>query len=239
MKQCAFRLSLILMVLALCGQGFSQQSEAGKKSGREAKFRELEQLKKDPNAARRYEEMMKRRHMGPEQGRLERQKELRTRTLERMKARQEAQKLRERSRTEAEGAAAKGQDHGQQLAALEKQMVREEQKRLRRIARLNRIRELALGEAKTNAVARVNKLLEKEQTRYERKRLRMDRRLGMLRRMAERSEKTGESSEKPLRERPPRPGPRRAAPRKELLESSRPIEPAAEEAEGPSEQEQP
>ena len=68
---------------------------------------------------------------------------------------------------------AKGKEHQQQMKALEKQMVHEEAKHRRRVARLNRIRELAAEEGDTKTLERVDQLLQKEQQHYTRMRERM------------------------------------------------------------------
>ena len=67
----------------------------------------------------------------------------------------------------------KGKEHQQQLKALETQMVHEEAKHRRRIARLKRIRELAAEENDTKTVERVAKLLQKELLRHNHKRQRI------------------------------------------------------------------
>jgi len=63
----------------------------------------------------------------------------------------------------------KAADKGKQkqLEALKKQLIHEEQKHLKRKARLERIRALAVKEGKTKTVERVDSLIEKEQGRYE------------------------------------------------------------------------
>ena len=81
-----------------------------------------------------------------------------------------------RDASRSEGKSSKGKGHQRQLEALEKQMVQEEAKHLKRAARLERIRDLANEGGDTKVVARVNKLLEKEQQRYDRKRQRMQER---------------------------------------------------------------
>jgi len=68
---------------------------------------------------------------------------------------------------------AKGKEHQQQLKAFEAQMAKEVAKHRRRLARLKRIRELAVEDNNTKTVERVDKLLRKEQMRYRRKGRRM------------------------------------------------------------------
>lgn len=72
-----------------------------------------------------------------------------------------------------ENVTAKGKEHQQQMKALEKQWTHEEAKHRRRVARLNRIRELAAEEGDTKTLERVDQLLQKEQQRYIRMRERM------------------------------------------------------------------
>jgi len=62
-----------------------------------------------------------------------------------------------------------GRGHQRQLRAIDRQINGEEAKHRSRVARLNRIRQLALEDSKTETVQRVDKLLEKEQKRYESK----------------------------------------------------------------------
>ncbi len=62
-----------------------------------------------------------------------------------------------------ENVTAKGKEHQQQMNALDKQMVHEKAKFLRSIARLKRIRELAVQKGDTKTVERVDKLIAKAQ----------------------------------------------------------------------------
>jgi len=62
-----------------------------------------------------------------------------------------------------ENVTAKGKEHQQQMKALDKQLVHEEAKFLRSVARLKRIRELAAKKGDTKAVERVDKLIAKAQ----------------------------------------------------------------------------
>lgn len=62
-----------------------------------------------------------------------------------------------------ENVTAKGKEHQQQMKALEKQMMHEEAKFIRSIARLKRIRELAAEQGDTKVVERVDKLIAKAQ----------------------------------------------------------------------------
>ena len=64
---------------------------------------------------------------------------------------------------------AKGKGHAQQLRAIDKQVIHEQEKHKSRQARLRRIRELAVEKGNTKTVERADKLMQKEQTRFERK----------------------------------------------------------------------
>lgn len=81
----------------------------------------------------------------------------------------------------------KGKEHQQQLQAVEKQMVHEEAKHRKRIARLKRIQELATEEKDTKTAERVAKLLEKELQRHNRKRQRIQERKEKVLQLVEKS----------------------------------------------------
>ena len=109
-------------------------------------------------------------------------KEKRVRERERRRAQplreagREQREMRRKERQKIREIKGKGKGHQQQLKAFEAQMVHEEAKHRRRIARLKRIRELAAEENDTKTVERVAKLLEMELLRYNRKRQRMQER---------------------------------------------------------------
>lgn len=88
---------------------------------------------------------------------------------------------------DAEKDAAKGKQHQQQLRAVERQMLHEETKHRQRRARLERIRELALGQGKTDIVERVDKLLRKEQQNYVRRQQKMQQARQKIRQLAEKA----------------------------------------------------
>jgi len=62
-----------------------------------------------------------------------------------------------------------GKEHQQQLAALRKQLLHDQAKHLERMARLERIRQLAGKEGDSKIIERVNKLIADEQKLYDRK----------------------------------------------------------------------
>jgi len=67
----------------------------------------------------------------------------------------------------------KGKFHKQQQTALQKQLQHEAQKHLKRAARLERMRVLALKQGDAKKVARIEKLMAREQQRYGKKSQRM------------------------------------------------------------------
>jgi len=71
------------------------------------------------------------------------------------------------------GSRRKGKGLGQQLESVRKQIVHEQAKHLRRLARLKRIRQLAVEGKATDIVKRVDSLLTKEQGRYDRRQRRL------------------------------------------------------------------
>lgn len=79
-----------------------------------------------------------------------------------------------------ENVTAKGKEHQQQINALNKQMVHDEGKHLKNIARLKRIRELAAAKGDTETVERVDKLLAKAEQINVDKRKRMLERKRMI-----------------------------------------------------------
>ncbi|MHC4620492.1 MAG: hypothetical protein ACYTEQ_22320 [Planctomycetota bacterium] len=90
-----------------------------------------------------------------------------------------------------------GVDHEQQIKQLETQMNREEAKHNQRVARLNRIKELAEQEGSEDVLGRIEKLLQKEQRRYSFKRQRMDMKMRTFKRIKGRKESLGAPGEPP------------------------------------------
>lgn len=110
--------------------------------------------------------------------------------VRRQEHRRELQEMRRKERQKIRVTRGKGKGHQQQLKSLKTQMVHEEAKHRRRIARLKRILELAAEENDTKTVERVAKLLEMELLRHNRKRQHMQ----------EREQKTLQLAEKSLSE---------------------------------------
>jgi len=78
----------------------------------------------------------------------------------------------------------------QQLQIFEQKIKQEKEKHLLRIAKLNRIRELALEENRSDIVGRVDRLVKKEQARYSHKQQQMQRRKRALERLGARARNT-------------------------------------------------
>jgi hypothetical protein len=160
MKTVIFSVFIMLALSWGCGTALAEGEGKGKEGGGSGQSvsGEIEKKEKgnqadagDPN---RQERPIRIRQRGRFQDRGEVRKEQRD-------------KIREaRHETPQEGTA-KGKGHQQQLKAVEGQMNHEEAKHRSRIARLNRIRQLAEQDGKTETVERVDKLLEKEQRGYE------------------------------------------------------------------------
>ena len=85
--------------------------------------------------------------------------------------------------------------HEKQLKAFEKQMTHELDKHNKRIARLNRVRELAVQKNNTKLSEKVDELLKKEQNRYDRKHQRIQEKLEKAKQLS-RKVKQGEKKEK-------------------------------------------
>lgn len=75
-----------------------------------------------------------------------------------------------------EAITARGKEHQQQIMAFDKQLVHEKAKYLRNVARLKRIRELAVQKGNTEMVERVDKLMKKAQQINSEKRIRIQER---------------------------------------------------------------
>jgi len=189
---------VVLVLLWNCGTVFAQEQGKAKQTNEQDKQKRRAQKigrgwQSDANELRRRVEAGRERIRG-------------RRREQRQMRREELLKVREMGRRERAGQdvnqpagkLGKGRDYQQQLDALKTQMVHEEAKHLKRIARLKRIRELAVGEAST--IARVDKLMQKEQLRYDRKQQHMRVRMRMPMHMQERGPKALQSGEKRARE---------------------------------------
>ena len=87
---------------------------------------------------------------------------------------EKGQARRKNRKENAQKAARKGRNHQQQLRAVDKQITHEQEKHHNRVARLQRIRQLAQEKGKTDTVERIDKLLAKEQKRFDAKQKRMN-----------------------------------------------------------------
>ena len=115
-----------------------------------------------------------------------------------MRVKQLQEAGRARAAREGQGDVEKAVDHEQQIKQLETQMNHEEGKHNQRLARLNRIKELAEQEGSQDVLARVEKLLQKEQRRYSFKRQRMDMKMRTFKRIKGRKESLAAPGERPV-----------------------------------------
>jgi hypothetical protein len=167
MKKGLLSLLIVLVLAWSCGTVFAQGK--GKGAGRQGKRAEKLQRKhksrqadaNEPGGQGKEKRVRRQEH---------RRKQWETRRKERQKIR-----------------VTRGKGHQQQLKSLKTQMVHEEAKHRRRIARLKRIRELAAEENDTKTVERVVKLLEMELLRHNHKRKRMQEREQKALQLAEKS----------------------------------------------------
>ena len=197
MKKALFSV-IVLVLLWNCGTVFTQEEGKGKETDEQDKqTRKAREIGKgwqaDANELRRQVESRRSRikERQREQRQMRREELLRIRELRRSERGQDV--------NQPAGKLGKDKDYQQRLETLQTQMAHEEAKHLRRIARLKRIRELAVGEAST--IARVDKLMQKEQLRYDRKQQQMRVRMRMLTRMQERGPKALRPGERRERER--------------------------------------
>jgi uncharacterized protein YceK len=112
---------------------------------------------------------------------------------------EEIEQVRKRQHVRPEPERLRGEGTEQQAANLEVQLQRESEKHLRRIARLDRIRELGVELGREDVVSRAEKLKRKEQMRYSRKHQRMQAQMrrGMR---TETRQRNVRPPEKPVRE---------------------------------------
>ncbi len=186
MKKGLLSLLIVLVLAWSCGTVFAQGK--GKGAGRQGKRTEKLQRKHKSRQADANEPG----GQGKEK-RVRRQEHRRKQWETRRKERQKIRVTR-----------GKGKGHQQQLKSLKTQMVHEEAKHRRRIARLKRIRELAAEENDTKTVERVAKLLEMELLRHNRKRQRMQEREQKALQLAEKS--LSEETQRVINPAPPRGG---------------------------------
>ncbi len=167
MKKGLLTLLIVLVLAWSCGTVFAQSK--GKGAGGQGKRAEKLQRKHKSRQVDANEP--------GGQGKEKRVRRQEHRRKQREMRRKERQKIR----------VTRGKGHQQQLKSLKTQMVHEEAKHRRRIARLKRIRELAAEENDTKTVERVAKLLEMELLRHNRKRQRMQEREQKALQLAEKS----------------------------------------------------
>jgi hypothetical protein len=189
MKKVVLALFMGLALLWNCGtvlaQGSNQETTAGSKRDRIRRELRAPSRAAEPNDPRRQAELERAR---------QREKEREMARQAREKRRQELMKMREKSLAAMEkagygadanraGAAARGRDHAEQLKQLEQQIARQQQKHLERMAKLNRIKELATKKDAKYAIGRVDTLIQKQQRLHDRRHRRIQMRMSMIKRL--------------------------------------------------------
>jgi hypothetical protein len=216
MKKILF--SIVILVMFCTGTPATLGQARGGAEAARGKDLRREYIKADPNDPLNRAKAMEVRNRERERERLEKVRQ------DRLKAREQRNKERRESRLS-------GGNHQQRLEAFEKQLAQEEQKHLKRRARLKRIRELAVQQNAEETLARVDRLIEKEKKRYDSKRNRVERHMNTIKRMQDR-QKSGQPTPKSSgRQEPARPttrGYRPAPKRPPTVKPSIPVEKKAE-----------
>jgi hypothetical protein len=200
MKNVLFSL-LTGLTLLCCSTAFAAEQDkaaAGRDEQTETNAETKRRTPADINDLVRQAELRRLRYQDRSRERLERRKQ------EMVRAREEALKLKEEGGGSKPPRAipAMGKDKPKQLDALKQQISSEEQKHLKRLAQLNRIRELAVQEDSTETFTRADTLLNKEKRRHANKLRRLQARLRRLLRPNE--VRFGPEGRRPTRPRPPR-----------------------------------
>lgn len=149
MKKAVFSVLITLFLLWNYGGIFAQGAGEGKRINRKE-----EQANRPRKKVRGSQAGTRERGARAKRKRTREQKQLEMQKAEGLKSR---------------GSRRKGKGLGQQLESVRKQIVQEQAKHFRRLARLKRIRELAMEDEATDIVKRVDNLLGKEQRRYDHK----------------------------------------------------------------------
>jgi hypothetical protein len=192
-----------LFLLAACGTVWAQADQTGAaESKRERIRRKLPPSTRPagPNDPRQQAEAerIKQRERERELARLEREK--RRQKMMEMREKNFAELEKMRAAGSPDQPAGKGRDHQKQLKQLQQQLSSEEQKHLERMAKIQRIKELATQTNSQPTLARVEKLIKREQMRHGRKRQRTQMRINMIKRWEAKESRPGTRDEAKLRE---------------------------------------
>ncbi len=145
------------------GGGQQQKTEKVGQSEKQAKSEANEQSEKGKQREVQTQERTRDRKRGREEPTAE-QKEQQKQKQKQIQ--EKAAQAKEKGK-ETEKLKAGGKEHQQQLKALDEQLAHEQAKHADRVARLERMRELAAAEGDTKTVARIDKLAEREQQRFD------------------------------------------------------------------------
>jgi hypothetical protein len=192
-----------LFLLAACGSVWAQADQTGTaQSKRERIRRKLPPSTQPagPNDPRQQAETqrIKQRERQREFARMEREK--RRKKMMEMREKNFADLEKMRPAGSPDQPAAKGRDHQKQLKQLQQQLSSEEQKHLERMAKMQRIKELATQANSQATLARVEKLIKREQMRHGRKHQRTQMRINMIKRWEAKESQPGTRDEARLRE---------------------------------------
>jgi hypothetical protein len=158
MKRVQFSVFVMLVLLWNCGMVFAQEKGGGR--GRRERYKQIRKGREKSGGQQGDANETRRPAKGTRTGM---RKQLRKRTEER-------EKMREMERKVKEGLdRSKGESVKHQLEMVQKKVAQEQVKHMRRLARLDRIRQLAAEEGRTDIVKRVDELRRKEQQRYGKK----------------------------------------------------------------------
>ncbi|MHC4704558.1 MAG: hypothetical protein ACYTFQ_28765 [Planctomycetota bacterium] len=204
MKKVMLSVFATLFLLGTCGRVWAQGDQTGTaaESKRERIRRQLPPSVRpaSPNDPRlkAEAERMKLRERERQLARQEREKRQQKMMEMRKKNIGEFEKI--RSADSSDQPAGKGRDHQKQLKELQQQLSHVEQKHLERMAKMQRIKELAAQKNSEQTLARVEKLIKREQMRYGRKRQRTQMRINMVKRWEARESQPRTPDEAKLRE---------------------------------------
>jgi len=174
MKKILFLYFIVMVVFWSCGLASAKQAGQGKDDHAEKSRRKAIQDKTDQIRSKGFKADANRPSGKGERKHFRDESQRQTQRGKREKLRQMRRQA--EGESQARGKVEKSEElkkHQQQLSAFKTQALEEEAKHRKRLARLERIRQLAVEENSTEIIERVDKLLEKQQQRYERKRQRI------------------------------------------------------------------
>ena len=203
MKKVMLSVFATLFLLGTCGRVWAQGDETGAAESKRERIRRQSLRSARPAAPndprlKVEQERMRQRERDRQLARQEREKRRQKMMEMRKKNMDEFEKM--RSAGSSDQPAGKGRDHQKQLKELQQQLSHAEQKHLERMAKMQRIKELAAQKNSEQTLARVEKLIKREQMRYGRKRQRTQMRINMVKRWEAKESQPRMPDEAKLRE---------------------------------------